>query len=277
QHKKIPASLHYRQGNPNIRFQDSPFYVNTRLCDWEAETDAEGRPYPRLAVLSSFGFCGTNAHMAIEEAPTIERTHAERPGYLIVLSARSSEQLRRQVEQLVVHLNEGPDRAWEDCGNISYTLLLGRKHFNYRLACVACNKAELVQFLEQWLGQGSAVRIAQIRVSDLEGKERREQPSLKRYGNQCIQACETGACGDGAYLERLAAVAELYVQGYELDYTRLFAGDRYSRISLPTYPFAGDRYWVPGGEGLCRAEVELAARHPQSGHTDDPISTPTQS
>src|SRR5262249_24914241 len=30
-------------------------------------------------------------------------------------------------------------------------------------------------------------------------------------------------------------------------------------------------------EGLCRADAELAARNPKSGHTAYPISTPTQS
>ncbi len=29
QHKQIPPSLNFRSGNPNIRFEDSPFYVNT--------------------------------------------------------------------------------------------------------------------------------------------------------------------------------------------------------------------------------------------------------
>ena len=249
-HKKIPASLHYRQGNPNIRFEDSPFYVNTRLCDWEAEADAEGRPYPRLAVLSSFGFSGTNAHMAVEEAPAVDRTHENRPGYLVVLSARSSEQLRRQAEQLVAYLNEGTDREGGDCGNISYTLLLGRKHFNHRLACVARDTDELVCLLEQWLraGQKGAAGIAQIHVSDLDGKDRLAEFPLKRYGEQCIRACETATAGDSDYLEHLSAVAALYVQGCELEYERLFAGDRFSRIPLPTYPFAHQRYWVPGGE-----------------------------
>ena len=246
-HKKIPASLHFRQGNPNLRLEDSPFYINTSLHDWEAESAAEGRPYPRLAVLSSFGFSGTNAHMAIEEAPAIDRAHGDRPGYLIVLSARSFDQLRRQVEQLVVHLKDGADREWEDCGNISYTLLLGRKHFNHRLACVAGDTAELVHLLERWLGAGQkgTAGIPQIHVSDLDGKEHRQEPSLKRYGDQCIQACEPAADESGGYLEQLSAIAALYVQGYELEYERLFAVDRYSRISLPTYPFARERYWVP--------------------------------
>ena len=101
--------------------------------------------------------------------------------------------------------------------------------------------------LEQWLGAGkkSAAGIPQIHVSDLDGKEHRQEPSLKRYGDQCIQACETATDESGDYLEQLSAIAALYVQGYELEYERLFAGDRYSRISLPTYPFARDRYWVP--------------------------------
>ena len=246
-HRKIPASLHFRQSNPNLCLEGSPFYVNTSLRDWEAETDAAGRPHPRLAVLSSFGFSGTNAHMAIEEAPAIDRAHRNRPGYLIVLSARSFDQLRRQVEQLVGHLKDGAKREWEDCGNLSYTLLLGRKHFNHRLACIAGDTAELVHLLEQWLGAGkkSAAGIPQIHVSDLDGKEHWEEPSLKRYGDQCIRACETATDESGDYLEQLSAIAALYVQGYELEYERLFADDRYSRISLPTYPFARDRYWVP--------------------------------
>src|SRR5207248_2468604 len=32
--------------------------------------------------------------------------------------------------------------------------------------------------------------------------------------------------------------------GYELDIEQLFLDDQYSRISLPTYPFARERYWV---------------------------------
>src|SRR6202035_4432599 len=39
-HKKIPPSLNYRSGNPNIDFDASPFYVNTELKEWKAEGDA---------------------------------------------------------------------------------------------------------------------------------------------------------------------------------------------------------------------------------------------
>src|SRR5207237_8796577 len=48
----------------------------------------------------------------------------------------------------------------------------------------------------------------------------------------------------GECLEELGAVAELFVQGYQLNYGDLFAGGGYRRIPLPTYPFARERYWV---------------------------------
>ncbi|MCP4402539.1 MAG: SDR family NAD(P)-dependent oxidoreductase, partial [bacterium] len=233
QHKQIPASLHYQAGNPNIQFERSPFYVNTRLKDWNVEPNAT-----RCAVLSSFGFTGTNAHMAIEEAPRVERRHADKSGYVMVLSARTSEQLRRQVEQLVAFCEH---ESHIDCGNMSYTLFVGRKHFQHRLACVIRSQKELVALLEKWLEKG---KVLQIYVSSLSEHEHREQPPLKRYGNQCIQNCRNTE-NASEYLELLATIAELYVQGYILDFDQLFANDHYSRISLPTYPFARERYWIP--------------------------------
>src|SRR5262249_55862099 len=131
QHKQIPPSLHFESGNVHIEWNGSPFYVNTQLQDWPASS-GKGR----YAAVSSFGASGTNAHLVIEQAPEHERRSASRPGYLIVLSARTAEQLRQQVEQLVTFCEQ---TAEIDCGNMSYTLLLGRRHLKHRLACVVRN------------------------------------------------------------------------------------------------------------------------------------------
>ncbi|MBN4053159.1 polyketide synthase dehydratase domain-containing protein, partial [bacterium AH-315-L15] len=247
-HKQIPPSLHYQSGNPNIQFKESPFYVNTSLKNWDIESNSK-----RCAAISSFGFSGTNAHMVIEEAPKVERQHTEKPGYLIVLSARTLKQLPQQVEQMVTFCEQ---ESQLDCGNMSYTLLLGRKHFNHRLACVIRSQNELVNLFKKWLGKG---KVSQIYVSELHEKDHREQPSLKRYGNECIQNCHnTNNASD--YLEHLSTIADLYIQGYALDFEQLFSNEQYSRISLPTYPFAKERYWIeiealgrrqePLGEGI---------------------------
>ncbi|WP_036722874.1 type I polyketide synthase, partial [Paenibacillus forsythiae] len=225
-HKQIPPSLHFEQGNANIRFEGSPFYVNTALKEWEA-----GAEEKRNAAISSFGFSGTNAHLVIGEGPKAQRRHEEKPGYLVVLSANTQEQLREQAKQLLAYCRE---EAEADCGNMSYTLFVGRKHLSHRLACVARSRDELIRQLEKWLEKGKGPQVYQ---SERSANEQREQQALKRYGNQCIEHCRTAEQA-GEYLEQLAAVAELYVQGYTLEYGRLFAGGSYSRVPLPTYPFA---------------------------------------
>ncbi|WP_264453579.1 SDR family NAD(P)-dependent oxidoreductase [Paenibacillus polymyxa] len=234
--KQIPPTLHFRSGNSNIQFADSPFYVNTHLQDWEVEPGAR-----RCAAVSSFGASGTNAHMVIEEAPETERTHSEKPGYFIPLSARTSKQLRQQVEQLLAYCEQEPKA---DCGNMSYTLLLGRKHCNHRLACVARNQGELAMSLKKWLEKGSA---SQVYHSELHEKDQRIQTSLKRYGDECIYNCQN-ASDTREYLELLTTIADLYVQGYSLDFECLFSNEQYSRIPLPTYPFAKEQYWAPRSE-----------------------------
>ena len=232
QHKQIPPSLNYQSGNSSIQFTESPFYVNTSLKDWEVGPNCK-----RSAALSSFGFSGTNAHMVIEEAPWIERKHSNKPGCLIVLSARTKEQLRQQVEQLVAYCDH---ESQVDCGNLSYTLLTGRKHFNYRLACVVRSNQELVKLLKEWLEKD---KVSQIYISDLHENNHRQQASLKRFGNQCIRNCQVSNQAS-EYLEHLSTIAELYSQGYTLEFGHLFFKEEHSRISLPTYPFAKERYWI---------------------------------
>ncbi len=64
-HKKIPASLHFKTPNPNIRFSETPFYVNQTTSDWPSSSTK------KRAGVSSFGIGGTNAHVILEEAPIL--------------------------------------------------------------------------------------------------------------------------------------------------------------------------------------------------------------
>jgi acyl transferase domain-containing protein/D-arabinose 1-dehydrogenase-like Zn-dependent alcohol dehydrogenase/acyl carrier protein/SAM-dependent methyltransferase len=232
QHKKIPPTLHFVSGNPSIRFADSPFYVNTELKEWDI---SDGRP--RCAAVSSFGFSGTNAHMVIEEAPAVERSHGARPAYLIVLSARTSGQLQQQAEQLVQFCGQHPQ---VDVGNISCTLLVGRRHWNHRLVTMVQDSHELVGYLQKWL---NTRHVLQVQVSEIDEDQNQEDPSLREFGNECIRTCSSAA-ERHVYLSKLATVAKLFAQGYRLEFAELFARDGYSKISLPTYPFSQERYWV---------------------------------
>ncbi|AUM64933.1 polyketide synthase [Brevibacillus laterosporus] len=236
QHKQIPPTLHFQKGNPNIEFEDSPFYVNTALTEWTAEPNKK-----RCAAISSFGFSGTNAHMVIEEAPRRQLTSSPKSGYLLTLSARTQDQLKQQVEQIIQYCEKAEQIHY---GDMSYTLLLGRKHFNHRLAFVVHERNELVQVLKRWLEKGKA---PDVYTSIVNKNEQREQIALKRYGNECLRNIN-GDMTANEYMEQLSILASLYTQGYELDFEHLFEEDHFARIPLPTYPFAKEFYWVPERE-----------------------------
>jgi acyl transferase domain-containing protein len=143
-HGQIPASLNYQSPNPQIDFENSPFFVNTELRDWPA-----GGPAPRRAGVSSFGMGGTNAHVVLEEAPDIpaesesgESNHSQ----LLLLSAKTQTALQTATANLAQFLKTG--RANLELADIAYTLQMGRQPFNFRRALIAADLDEAVEILE---------------------------------------------------------------------------------------------------------------------------------
>ena len=54
------------------------------------------------------------------------------------------------------------------------------------------------------------------------------------------------------YRKKLFAIAQLYMNGYDIDWQQLHIHESHNKISLPTYPFARDRYWIPIEDKLQR-------------------------
>lgn len=126
-HKSIPPSLHFNQPNPAIDFENSPFYLNNKLSEWNG-------PVPRRAGVSSFGIGGTNAHIILEEAPPTAPSGPSRPWQLLVLSAKTGSALETATSNLAEHFSQHPDLNLADA---AYTLVAGRKVFKHRKV-VAC-------------------------------------------------------------------------------------------------------------------------------------------
>ena len=61
-HKVLAPSAQFVEPNPNIRFEDGPFFVNTEARPWERPANV-----PRRLGVSAFGFGGTNFHVVLEE------------------------------------------------------------------------------------------------------------------------------------------------------------------------------------------------------------------
>ncbi|MEM8677561.1 MAG: SDR family oxidoreductase [Cyanobacteria bacterium P01_G01_bin.67] len=125
--KQIPPSLNFNDPNPKIDFANSPFYVNNKLTQWEANDT------PRRAGVSSFGIGGTNAHVVLEEAPLLMNSVASRPWQLLILSAKTSSALEKATLNLAKHLEQNLELNLAD---VAYTLQLGRREFDYRRVVV---------------------------------------------------------------------------------------------------------------------------------------------
>jgi acyl transferase domain-containing protein len=131
-HGQIPPSLHFEEPNPEIDFDNSPFYVNTELAPWPADAS------PRRAAVSSFGLGGTNAHIVLEEAPVAGPSAPSRTHQLLLLSARSDAALARATKNLTEHLKRHPDVCLAD---VAYTLQTGRRAFERR-SMLVCQDVE---------------------------------------------------------------------------------------------------------------------------------------
>ncbi|MGW4690240.1 SDR family NAD(P)-dependent oxidoreductase, partial [Streptomyces sp. NPDC004244] len=85
-HGELPASLHFEVPNPHIDFEGNKLQVVAERQPWPAARR-------RYAGVSGFGFGGTNAHVALEEAPYRRRL-------LVPVTAGSEEALHDAVAAL---------------------------------------------------------------------------------------------------------------------------------------------------------------------------------
>jgi len=61
-HKVLPPTIKVDRPDPKLNIEQSPFYLNTLARPWVKASE-----HPRRASVSSFGFGGSNFHVALEE------------------------------------------------------------------------------------------------------------------------------------------------------------------------------------------------------------------
>lgn len=135
QHEELPPTLHYEKPNPEINFDNSPFYVVNKRTPWPKGKE------PRRAGVSSFGVGGTNAHVVVEEAPELPATTGARPRQLILLSGKTETAVSTQAAQLAAAL------PLQNLGDAAYTLSVGRADHPYRCAYVVDSAETAVAML----------------------------------------------------------------------------------------------------------------------------------
>ncbi|WP_343996904.1 SDR family NAD(P)-dependent oxidoreductase, partial [Ideonella azotifigens] len=249
-HKTLVKSLHSETLNPYIDLDGSPFYVVQQTREWEALRDAQGRPLPRRAGVSSFGFGGVNAHVVLEEYIAPASAAVDAGPVAVVLSARTESQLAEQVQQLLAAIEAEPGIVLAD---LAYTLQVGRKAMEERLALVVGSLAELRERLADHL----AGKLAMAEV--YRGQVKAHKDTLAALaGDEDMAAIAEAWMAKG----KLGKLLDLWVKGMAVDWQRLYGAVRPRRISLPTYPFARERHWVRTDDAKPAGAAATAALHP---------------
>lgn len=133
-HAQIPASINIDHPNKNLGLENSPFYVNDRLADWETNEI-------RRAGVSSFGVGGTNVHVVLEEYVNSPKApSSSSPLNLFCWSAKTEESLDAYGRELIDHLQRHQETGLADA---AYTLTTTRPNFNLRRFAIANSREDL--------------------------------------------------------------------------------------------------------------------------------------
>ncbi|MBG6133277.1 polyketide synthase PksN [Aquimarina sp. EL_43] len=221
-HQQLVPTINSDEVNPNINFKESPFYLQHKLTPWESPLG-----YPRRALINSFGAGGVNACLILEEYRKVKEVYSKQGPHLVIFSAKNEERLQEYANRVLNYIEK---EEQVNLADLSFTLQVGREAMSERLAIVASNREELIIRLKDWKQQNESNHIFWGKLNP----NQRRKKTLNREE-------EFRSLFDRSDLDKLA---QLWVDGVEIDWERLYTHDKPNRISLPTYPFAKERYWV---------------------------------
>ncbi len=223
-HGQLAPSLHAETLNPNIAFEQTPFYVQRELAPWHRLRDETGAEIPRRAGVTSIGAGGMNSHIVIEEYVAPPPPPAPAEPQLLVFSAMGEATLTALVRRFLDHLEEHPGQALND---LAYTLQVGRNELPCRLALVVADRAAATERLRAFAAQPG--------------------PGAGWRYTRSILDADPDAAGleDAIGARDLERIAAAWTSGAAVDWERLHRGSRPRRLSLPAYPFERVRCWYP--------------------------------
>ena len=285
--KEIFPSLHAKTLNPEIDLKNTAFRLQQTLGPWNrprVRENGETVEIPRIAGLSAFGAGGANAHLIVQEympgakdadtGPEV-RTATENPDekdrpVMIVLSAVDREALGRMVKNLGDHLERHPFKE-KDLQRIAFTLQTGRKPLETRMGFMAAS------------------------LDDLKRKLASFDPGKEKIPGIFNGAANGNAIGEAAADPALTTLVEtwmeegdpekvlgFWVNGVDVDFSRLYPHAKPQKLALPPYPFARESYWLKetgkkghwAETGPSGAEPPPARPLPQSPDEDGPAFAP---
>ncbi|TQV86004.1 non-ribosomal peptide synthetase [Aliikangiella coralliicola] len=259
-HRQLPPTINFTKLNEHIGLENSPFYVNDQLRDWEVQNKER-----RQAAISSYGFSGTNVHMVVaEHAPSLKARASngqdnqtisvitENSKVIVPLSAKTQEQLQQSASNLLNFLSKEnfSNQTKPDLIALSYTLQVGREPMEERLGFMVDSIEQLVEKLDNYVQeqvQGGNKKIDGVYTGQV--YQNKESMSIVSQDEDVKETIIDKWIGS----QKLSKLLGLWVKGLEIDWNKLYPQDKPKRISLPVYPFAKERYWIESDDFIAVA------------------------
>jgi acyl transferase domain-containing protein len=255
-HRQIAPCINLGMVNPMIDTESGRFYFPSELIEWASEPGV-----PRRGGVSSFGAGGAGAHVIVEEyrdeRPSAEATaDADGEEELFLLSARTPQHLRILTERTADLLTQADAPGLRA---LAYMSALRRKEMPVRLAVLARNNKELQSGLHAFLHESASPRVCYGTAASGDAPDRDAVPVTVATRQ----------------FQHLLHVARLWTQGTPVDWTPLWPGPRRLPVTMPSYPFARKRYWIPAEDQREPAPSETELAQPgEQGTSRAPSAAP---
>ncbi|GAA0709966.1 hypothetical protein GCM10008904_21260 [Paraclostridium ghonii] len=236
QNRAILPTNHFNTPNMKIDFADSPVYVNSKVRNLESLNK------PMICGVSSFGFSGTNCHLILEEKPGRNDANEIQlnSDNILPLSAGSLDGLMKLVERYKEFFETNKE---VNLSEVCYTASLGRCHHRFRIAIIVKEindanhklgliKKENVRSLQKY----------EIFFGDYKLIKRNEK--TKEYELTIEEKKEIDKLAAMVGNSEKLKLCEYYVKGADINWGNIFQDKKVRKLSIPTYPFTENRFWL---------------------------------
>lgn len=238
---KLYKILNLSEVNPYLEVDGMPCRLLTETENWVS------KERPRLAGLHSYGSGGNNAHLLVSEVIAEDTvSDIQESLELFVFSARTAKALEQNCREFCAFLISDAVAGLR-LGDIAFTLQAGREAMRQRLAIVAANRKQLLERLQAFVESPRSMG---------------QEDGVFQGTAPAKPSPATGVAGSTWPLseEDCKELASRWVSGAPVDWSNLHAGRNLSRVSLPTYQFSQERYWIPAGPQIRSAVPVLTQR-----------------
>ena len=258
-HEEIPPTINHTRPSAQLARAGGRMEVVTETRPWPRGER------PRRAGVSAFGLGGANAHVVVEEAPSLPRADRlpPRDRQVLVWSARTEAAADATGERLAALLSSSDT----DLADVAFTLQTGRRVFAHRRAVVASSSDAADALASRVLRRTDAHVGRPVRfeftgdIPEADENLYRTEPHYRDAFDECLdhgralgrllehwgvrtdmsgEPVVVTLPGDGAE----DALAQLWLAGAGIDWRAYHEGRGPRKVSVPRYSFQRTRHWI---------------------------------